>query len=214
MALRLRNGVTLYFARHGETEANVEKRFQGLTLDTPLTARGRAQAGAIADSLHRAAPEAAALTCVSSPLRRARATMELVRGALGLDPQDYATDARIQEINLGEWDGLTDEEARTRDPAMFARRGNDKWNVRVPGGENYRDVAERATDWAESLSRDTFAVSHGAFTRILRGLFAGADWQAMSNLDEEQGVLFRVRGSAVQRFDPPPGVVAGHRGMI
>ncbi|HVV64867.1 MAG TPA: histidine phosphatase family protein [Rhizomicrobium sp.] len=214
MALRLKDHVTLYFARHGETEANVEKRFQGLTIDTPLTARGRAQAGAIAESLRRAAPEPAALACVSSPLRRARATMELVRGALNLDPRDYATDARIEEIDLGEWDGLTDGEARARDPAMFSLRGNDKWNVRVPGGENYRDVAERATDWAESLARDTFAVSHGAFTRILRGLFAGLDWRAMSELDEKQGVLFRARGSAVERFDPPPGVEDGRRGMI
>jgi probable phosphoglycerate mutase len=139
---------------------------------------------------------------------------EIVRGALGLDPHGYSTDARIQEIDLGEWDGLTDDEARARDPEMFFRRGADKWNVRVPGGENYREVAARATDWAEGLARDTFAISHGAFTRILRGLFAGMDWRAMSNLDEKQGVLFRVRGSAVERFDPPPGIEAGHPGMI
>ena len=56
----------------------------------------------------------------------------------------------------------------------------DKWNVHVPGGENYAEVAARATDWVQSLTADTFAVSHGALTRILRGLFLGLDWQGMS----------------------------------
>ncbi|MBS0279296.1 MAG: histidine phosphatase family protein, partial [Proteobacteria bacterium] len=41
MALKLRVGITLYFCRHGETEANVQRRFQGWTRDTPLTAKGR-----------------------------------------------------------------------------------------------------------------------------------------------------------------------------
>jgi hypothetical protein len=29
------------------------------------------------------------------------------------------------------------------------------------------------------------------------------DWKAMSNLDEKQGVLFRVRGNTIKRYDPP-----------
>jgi probable phosphoglycerate mutase len=204
MALHLRDGITLYFCRHGETEANVERRFQGRTVDTPLTPRGREQALAIAQSLKEAITAPAALAYVCSPLQRARTTMEIIRTDLGLAPDGYAADARLQEINLGAWDGLTDEEAKALDPAMFEKRGNDKWNVRVPGGgENYADVAARAESWVREMSADTFAVAHGAFTRILRGLFMGVDWKAMSNLDEKQGVLFRVRGNTIKRYDPP-----------
>ncbi len=47
MRLELKPGLTLYFARHGETIANVEHRFQGHN-DTPLTERGRTQARMIA----------------------------------------------------------------------------------------------------------------------------------------------------------------------
>jgi probable phosphoglycerate mutase len=75
--------------------------------------------------------------------------------------------------------------------------------VHVPGGENYAEVAARAQDWVHSLAADTFAVSHGAFTRILRGLFLGLDAQEMSALDEPQGVAFRIRGSEVVQL---PGV--------
>ncbi len=200
--LTLKPDVTLYFARHGETEANRERRFSGQK-NTPLTERGREQAKAVGLALKNILGPAPALAFVSSPLQRARTTMEIVRETLGLPREGYTTDPRIEEINLGAWDQLTDAEARARDPQLFDARAADKWNVHVPGGENYREVAARAEDWVESLTTDTFAVSHGAFTRILRGLFVGLDAAQMSALDEPQGVAFRVRGSEVVQL---PGV--------
>jgi probable phosphoglycerate mutase len=128
--------------------------------------------------------------------------MEIIRGVLELPREGYAIDERITEIDLGDWDELTDAEARARDPAAFDARMADKWNIHVPGGgENYKEVAARAQSWIADLRTDTFAVSHGAFTRILRGLFAGLDWKAMSNLDEPQGCVFRVVDDQVSRLD-------------
>ena len=196
--LSLKPGVTLYFARHGETEANREKRFSGRK-NTPLTAKGREQAKAIGLALAHEVGKAPNLAFVASPLERARLTMEIARETMGLPRDGYTIDPRIEEINLGEWDQLTDAEARARNPALFDARAADKWHVHVPGGENYAEVAKRAEDWATSLVRDTFAVSHGAFTRILRGLFLGLSAAEMSALDEPQGVVFRIRGDdAVQ----------------
>ena len=200
--LSLKPGVTLYFARHGETEANTRHLFSGQK-NTPLTARGREQAKAIGLALKNALGVAPSLNCVSSPLQRARTTMEIARENLGLPRAGYATDARIAEINLGEWDQLTTDQARARDPALFDARAADKWNVHVPGGENYADVAKRAEDWIGSLVADTFAVSHGAYTRILRGLFLGLSANEMSSLDEPQGVVFRIQGNDVIQL---PGV--------
>ena len=201
MTLRFADGLTLYFARHGQTQANVEKRFQGRTRDTALTQLGVQQARDLAAILRADVAGFASLAYVASPLPRARKTMEILRTALGLAPSGYTTDDRRMEIDLGLWDGLTDEQARALDPAKFSERGNDKWNVRVPDGENYADVAARAESWVSDLKADTFAVSHGAFTRILRGLFQGLGWSAMSNLDEPQGVVFRVRGNTVERLE-------------
>jgi probable phosphoglycerate mutase len=143
-----------------------------------------------------------ALAFISSPLARARITMEIVLSVLHVPESDFTTDARIQEIDLGQWDQLTDAEARDLDRAFFEARVADKWHVRVPGGENYEQVAARASDWAKSLTGDTFAVSHGALTRILRGLLGGLDWRGMSSLDEPQGVVFRIRGGEVVRLNP------------
>src|SRR5450432_3092555 len=170
MALELKPGLTLYFARHGETIANVEHRFQGRN-DTPLTERGRAQARMIAEILARLLADRPGPRFIASPLPRTRTMMEIVLNTLHL-PLVYDTDPRLMEIDLGSWSGLTDAEACARDPELWERRVNDKWNVRVPGGgENYAMVAERLTQWARELDRDTVAISHGAATRILRGLF-------------------------------------------
>jgi probable phosphoglycerate mutase len=199
--LELRPGLTLWFTRHGQTAANAAHRFSGRK-DTPLTPLGLAQCAQAGAILRRAVGPRPGLAFVCSPLARARRTMEIVRAALDLPREGYDIDARLAEIDLGQWDQLTDAEARALDPAYFDRRLADKWDVRVPGGENYADVAARVTDWIGGLTDDTFAVSHGATTRILRGLLAGLDWAAMSGLDEPQGVVFRARGHDVVRLDP------------
>lgn len=202
MPLSLPDGLTLYIARHGQTEANVERRFQGWSRDTPLTPLGLQQAADVGAILRHELGQAPSIQMIASPLPRARLTMEIVRDRLGLPLDGFSTDNRIKEIHLGTWDGLTDAQARAQSPVRFDARVADKWNVRVPGGENYAEVAARVTDWMRELRADTFAVSHGALTRILRGLFAGLDGPAMSALDEPQGVVFRVRGSQVVRLDP------------
>ncbi len=201
MPLELAKGLTLYFARHGQTKANVEKRFSG-DKDTPLTELGRAQARNVGLILNRELGDAAGYGFVSSPLARAITTMKIARQAMGLAEDGFATDPRLKEINLGSWDQLTDVEARSLDPDFYDRRMADKWDVRLPRGENYADVAARATAWIGSLKADTVAISHGAFTRILRGLLLGLDAKAMSDLDEPQGVVFKVQGSAVVKLEP------------
>jgi broad specificity phosphatase PhoE len=201
MTLKLADGLTLYFCRHGETEANVEKRFQGLTLDTPLTARGEKQARRIGKILKHRLDDPASVAFVSSPLPRARKTMAIIREKLDLPPRKFTVDKRLVEINLGIWDGLTHAQARAKSPKLYEKRERDKWNVRVPGGENYADVAKRAKDWLSSLEHDTVAVTHGCFTRVLRGLFEDLTWQEVSALDEPQGCVFRVRGHKVKQLD-------------
>jgi probable phosphoglycerate mutase len=203
MVLELRAGLTLYFARHGETRANVEGRFQGRSIDTPLTELGIKQAHDVGGIMCRNVGDISRLARVSSPLHRARRTMEIVLSDCGLAPEAYTLDERIIEIDLGSWDGLTKAEARAQDPASYDSREADKWDVRSRcSRENYSDVAARAESWVGDLKDDTFAVSHGAFTRILRGLFAGLNWKQMSDLDEPQGCVFRVKGSFVERLDP------------
>jgi broad specificity phosphatase PhoE len=210
--IKLADGLTLYFARHGQTRANLEKRFSGKK-DTPLTALGREQAHEIGQVLRRELGAKPVIACIASPLERARTTMEIARGVLELPVKGYTTDPRIQEIDLGQWDQLTQDEARAIDPAYYDRRAADKWNVPALGGEDYEEVAARLIAWIGSLGTDTFAVSHGAATRILRGLFLGLDAAHMSALDEPQGVVFRVQGASITQLPGTGGAVSNPGSM-
>src|SRR5262249_45058504 len=98
MALELRAGLTLYFARHGQTQANVEGRFQGRTLDTPLTPLGEQQARAIGGIVRREVGDLLNLRRVSSPLLRARTTMCIVLSVCGLASDAFTIEDRIVEI--------------------------------------------------------------------------------------------------------------------
>src|SRR5215469_12944611 len=138
----------LYYIRHGLTNWNSAGRLQGHD-DVPINPEGRAQAVRSAEILFGllASDGAAGLDYVSSPLIRARETMEIVRTKLGLPPSGYAIEPRLTEIGFGEWEGLTYAEVRQRDPDIVARREADKWLFQSPGGENYQQVAVRVGAW-------------------------------------------------------------------
>jgi probable phosphoglycerate mutase len=197
----LPEGVTLFFCRHGETEANAQGLFQGRN-DTPLTERGRQQAREMALILRDFLPKDGPVRFVSSPLGRARATMEILRETLGLPVKDYETDPRLMEIDLGRWSGLTKKQSEDQDPALWAAREKDKGHVPAPGGENYMMVAARVESFVAEIKGDTVVVGHGACGRILRGLYTGLTWQQMSDLDEQQGVVFRFSHGVIARLEP------------
>ncbi|MBV1705604.1 MAG: phosphoglycerate mutase family protein [Hyphomicrobiales bacterium] len=181
----------LIFLRHGETDWNAAGRLQGQR-DTPLNARGRAQAGAAAGICAAALPESAdrhppQLAMVASPLLRACATMAIVREGLGLPQAPFATDDRLKEIAFGDWEGMTWAEITRRFPAAAAAREQDRWGFAPPGGESYAEVAARVTTWLETLDGDTLVVAHGGIGRVLLVLLAGMDPVSATHADIYQG---------------------------
>src|SRR5688500_2292353 len=122
----------IYYIRHGETSWNAEGRLQGVQ-DIALNDLGRRQAAhagnVLADLLLRNGHDKNSLSFVASPLIRARATMELVRGSLELPRDGYALDDRLREIGYGEWEGATLPDLQRRDPDLYAKRQAEKWTV-------------------------------------------------------------------------------------
>jgi len=121
----------LYYVRHGETDLNIQGRLQGRR-DTVLNAHGRQQAaecGAVLNDLFaREQSRPQDFAYVSSPLKRARETMEVLRATLGLKPLGYEIDDRLVEIAYGEWEGLTLPEIEKKSAGILAQRERDKWD--------------------------------------------------------------------------------------
>ena len=135
----------LLLVRHGETDWNAAGKIQGCT-DTPLNARGRAQALALAGRLRGERPQ----RLYTSPLRRARETAAIVGAELALEPE---TVEALREISFGEWEGCSWEEIQRRWPREFAWCEGDRLNRAPPGGESYGQLMERAPPGGESYGQ-------------------------------------------------------------
>jgi probable phosphoglycerate mutase len=194
---------TLYYIRHGLTDWNIQGRLQGRH-DTTLNERGRKQAGECAAILRelfkRDGRAAGEFGYVSSPLLRATETMDIVRAALGLAPGQYARDERLAEIAFGEWEGLTYLEVMARDQDVVQRREAGKWLFRPPGGETYREVAERVGAWYASLERDTVVTAHGGTARALMGYLGVAPEEEAAHRPIEQGVVYVMAEKRMIRY--------------
>jgi broad specificity phosphatase PhoE len=193
----------LYYIRHGETDFNAEQRLQGRR-DTLLNARGRLQAKhsgeLLRDLFARDNRGADGFVYVSSPLRRARETMEILRPPLGLPPHPYQTDARLLEISYGEWEGLTLPEIEARMPGMLAERERDKWDFAPPGGESYRELTARIGEWYASLTRDTVVAAHGGGVRALMALFHVLSKEKATHAQIAQGVVYVFADGTMTRY--------------
>ncbi len=195
--------VDLFLIRHGETEWNRERRFQGHR-DSPLTARGIAQAERAGRRLLAELDDPAAYALTSSPLGRARHTAILVAGAIGRAPGDVTLDDRLMEMTWGAWDGLTAAEIEARDPELWQARIDDRWTVAPPGGgETQQAILNRAMAWLGDLGPATrvVAVAHGALGRAIRTAYLGLPAAAMLELDEPQDAFFRLYAGRIERID-------------
>ncbi|MBY0380468.1 MAG: histidine phosphatase family protein [Xanthobacteraceae bacterium] len=192
----------VYFVRHGQTEWNAAGRFQG-TQDIPLNERGKGQAvrsgELLADILAADSHDPAKIPFVSSPLGRARHTMELLRGALGVPPHGYQLDDRLREVGYGHWEGSTLVQMEQSHPEHFARREVDKWGVPPPGGESYASVTLRMRDWYDSLLQDTVCVSHGGSCRALMVALDAETPVRAVDIFIEQGVIYVFSDGRVEK---------------
>jgi broad specificity phosphatase PhoE len=161
--------VNLYIFRHGETDWNVERRFQGHT-DIPLNSKGRDQALLLRRPLTALAPQ----LMLTSDLSRAAETAQLV--SEGMDIATVSSH-QLREAFLGEPEGQLRDE-------IIKKYGMKSWQCWLsedpgtldfcfPGGETKRQHLQRALDFLETqinsrLELKTAAVStHGGTIRRL-----------------------------------------------
>ena len=188
--------VTIYFIRHGETDWNAQSRYQGQA-DVPMNALGRAQAQRNGEAMRALLPQIAHANYVASPLLRARETMEIVRGAMGLDRGAYALDDRLKEIHYGHWQGIFATDLPGIDAAGFAARALDTFRWRPHGGESYADLMARSITWLADVAADTVVAAHGGISRVLRGHLYGIDSALVPELEVPQDRILILRRSGM-----------------
>lgn len=202
-AMRARyKGPRMLLVRHGETEWNRQKRFQG-QIDIPLNENGQRQGAQAAEFLKHIKIDAA----VSSSLSRPKETAEII---LQHHPSvTLGTTDGLKEIGHGEWEGLYEHEIEAGYPGLLQQWQQRPETVQMPGdgGENLEQVWERAiATWKEIVAQysgadETVTVlvsAHDAINKAILCHVVGLGPAAFWNFKQGNG--------AVSVIDYPDGV--------
>ncbi|HYN97514.1 MAG TPA: histidine phosphatase family protein, partial [Pilimelia sp.] len=199
---------TFLLVRHGATAHTALGRFSGSTgADPPLSTVGEEQAARLAASLRRAHHGGDRVDAVvSSPMRRARGTAEVLARALDLPVH---LDGGLREVDFGAWEGRTVSEVARRwaDDLAGWRSGAD---VAPHGGETVAAVARRVGDVRRRLARDhpagtVLLVSHLYPVRLSILDALGAPLAAVHRMLLEPTALSELRDATLVRYND-----AGH----
>lgn len=158
------NGTRFILVRHGETDWNKEKRFQG-HIDIALNAHGVQQAQLVRRYFDQL--EAAGVQlyqhCVSSDLGRAHATAKTIHGDKA---PAIVLNNSLRERNYGHLAGLTGDEMHEKSPQEFASLRNRVPDAPLQGGESLEQFYQRVVCAFQQIAREqqghtTLLVAHG-----------------------------------------------------
>ena len=179
---------TIFLVRHGETDWQREGRILG-TRDIGLNADGINQS----QSLVRALEGVEVTEVVSSPLRRAAQTAEIIAGGFDLE---IARDPRLADVRVGKWEGVYYKDLLA-DPD-YQRFAIDPLAERTPGGEHVAEVRDRAVASITQALGDNpgadnvVVVTHANVIRVLCAHFTGT---TLANFHR-----FRVSAGSISIF--------------
>jgi alpha-ribazole phosphatase len=189
----------LFLVRHGQTDWNSGRRFQGQA-GPGLNEAGRRQVQALAARLAQE-PYAA---IYSSDLERARQTAEILNAGrfcpVYLDPA-------LRELAFGTWEGLTYLEIQQRDPHALSAWEADWEKSGPPGGESLADLERRVKVFLEKISKEkegqTFILAaHGGPLQVLiclaLGLPAASHWRFALSTASLSVVQLSANGGVLQ----------------
>ncbi|MFY9718230.1 MAG: histidine phosphatase family protein [Candidatus Cybelea sp.] len=135
----------LTLIRHGPTEWNATRRFQGRT-DVPLSAHGRAAAQTIAERLREEPIDRIYSSDLSRALETARIVAQARRG-------EIVSDERLREFDFGRWEGLTWDEIVARYPHLPSVGFRAAKDYAPEGGEAFARVRERIASFLDDLAK-------------------------------------------------------------
>ena len=150
--------LTLLAIRHGETELNVAKRYQGHS-DSPLTENGRKQVSALGRRMEKIKFD----TLISSDLGRTQETAAIIAEHTG---HAIKTDARLRERNYGVLEGLTISDIKAGHSEVLERLDANDPDYVIPEGESLRQHYQRNLAVFEELQS---RISAGRVALVVHG---------------------------------------------
>ncbi|AHM56600.1 phosphoglycerate mutase [Peptoclostridium acidaminophilum DSM 3953] len=154
----------IYLTRHGQTEWNVQKRFQGHR-DSNLTEMGVRQAQWLRDYMKNKPID----RVYSSPLPRAYTTAQIVTE--GMDIEIERRDG-LKEMNFGVWEGMSESDIKESSAEQLHNFWNRPHMFEPVGGESYEEASKRITEEFEDIVKSSsgsnlLMVVHGVVLKLI-----------------------------------------------
>jgi alpha-ribazole phosphatase len=180
-------GVKLFLIRHGQTDGNVEGRYQG-SLDTSLTATGLKQATMAKKYLSKVR----FYSIYSSPLKRAVQTAEIIAKGSKLEIKKRKD---LKEINFGKWEGMKFEEINSQYKADYQAWLSDPYKNPPTEGESFGALIKRAEREVNNIisenpdGSDVAIITHGGVILALIVNWLQIPSQCWRSLIQRQGAI-------------------------
>lgn len=181
---------TIILVRHGETNYNLEGRYQG-RLDIPLNDTGLAQADKLADYLKNTPID----VVITSPLKRAEVTGEKVANTHGLS---LSTDERLMEIDFGDWAGNLKKDLKVEFPDEYKTWEETPWLFQMPNGESLEMMGTRGAqalkDIAlENAGKTVLIAAHSMFNQAVMCELYGLGYEHFNQLGQDNTSISVLR---------------------
>ena len=195
----------LIFVRHGESNFNRERRWQGQSQDALLSDLGWRQAACVADALEHAG----AAVLFSSDLTRAMQTSVAIAAKTHLP---IYPDARLREIDTGRWTNRLSDEVQVEEPDRVRAWNDAPFTTQLPEGEGLTEAQARILAFlAEAIppyaGRTVIISLHGS---ILQTVMAAASGIPLRDL----WLKTPAANGAIVRIDWEPGPGAGRLRLL
>jgi probable phosphoglycerate mutase len=181
----------LYLIRHGQTNWNREGKIQGSN-DIELNKTGILQAEELSRNI--LSSDIRFSKIYTSRQKRALKTALILSIATSVD---YIPIDGLEEINLGEWEGLTWDEVKMIYPAEFDSWLNNRRYQKPPKGESYQEMLERALAAIHKIinnnTGDIAIITHSAVIMCLQCYVTNTPFSDM--------LKFRTANTDIVRID-------------
>lgn len=181
-----------YFLRHPETVANERGLIYGWE-DYDYTEKGREMYEAMPERMEKYSFD----KIYSSPLGRAHKLAEAIGQRKGME---VISEDRIKEMGFGEMEGISYIEAREKYPDVVKNLFGDMENFRVPGGENAKDVAERAGSFLDEIKEED-----GSVLIVTHAMLMHSAMSCLLNMPRNEMWHFKIDPCMVVRIDYKDG---------
>jgi probable phosphoglycerate mutase len=196
--------IKIYIARHGETTWNAIGKIQGWS-DPELSPLGYSQSLALLEHLKDRPLRAV----YSSPLQRSYSTAQPIAQHLGLP---ILKQTELKEIGFGILEGKNLFQFDVELKKEWNRFKDDRFSYRIPGAENYADVANRLRPFTERIlhqheGEEILIVGHRVVNRLLIGMFLELPLEKTLKIEQTNDCLYLIeRNGEIKVFHYLNGV--------